>query len=178
MGPLLLLALAAAAGPGPASPSVETAPACGRSADCVREVGYGSVCGGGRCAPYMDGRDLLEVIKLKKSRGVLEPWKLYPSIIPSVGYTPQNGFLLGITTLTGVYLGDPSTTTISNLALIGFYTSKHQTILMSRHVRLLAENAWQLQGDYRFFLTNQPTYGLGSGRASEFGVSVGGAGTT
>ncbi|HET8541149.1 MAG TPA: hypothetical protein VFL83_14840 [Anaeromyxobacter sp.] len=179
MAPLLALALAAAAAPGAgASPAEAAARPCARSAECAGEVGYGSVCADGRCAPYMDGRDLLEVIRLKKGRGVVEPWKLYPSVIPSVGYTPQNGFLLGITTLTGVYLGDPGTTTISNVALIGFYTSKDQTILMSRHVAMLAENAWQLQGDYRFFLTNQPTYGLGSGRGSEFGVSVGGAGTT
>ena len=132
----------------------------------------------GAPAPYMDGRDLLEMIGLKKSRGVVEPWKLYPSIIPSVGYTPQNGFLLGITTLTGIYLGDPDTTTISNVALIGFYTSKSQTILMSRHVALTEGNAWQLQGDWRFFLTNQPTYGLGSARTEEYGVSIGGQGTT
>lgn len=185
MGPLLALALAAAPAPAPspeapaAAPAArEAAPSCDRSAECASRLGYGSVCVEGRCAPHMDGRDLLEMIKVKRSRGVVEPWKLYPSIIPSVGYTPQNGFLLGITTLTGVYLGDPATTTISNVALIGFYTSKSQTILMSRHVAMLAENAWQLQGDYRFFLTNQPTYGLGSGRESDFGVSVGGAGTT
>ncbi len=127
---------------------------------------------------YMDGRDLLEVIHLKKSRGELQRGKLYPSIIPSVGYTPQNGFLLGITSLAGIYLGDPKTTTISNIALIGFYTSKNQVVLMSRNTLMLPENAWQLQGDYRFFLTNQPTYGLGSGRETELGVSIGGAGTT
>jgi hypothetical protein len=126
----------------------------------------------------MDARDLLEMIKVKKSRGTLEPWKLYPSIIPAVGYTPQNGFLLGITSLAGIYLGDPETTTISNIALIGFYTSKNQIILQSRNTLMLAENAWQLQGDYRFFITNQPTYGLGSGRDAESGVSVGGQGTT
>ena len=43
---------------------------------------------------------------------------------------------------------------------------------------MLAENAWQLQGDYRFFITNQPTYGLGSGRSAESGFSIGGQGTT
>ncbi len=129
-------------------------------------------------AGYMDQRDLLEVIHLKKSRGELEQGKLYPSIIPSVGYTPQNGFLLGITSLAGIYLGDPRTTTISSIALIGFYTSKSQVVLMSRNTLMLPENGWQLQGDYRFFLTNQPTYGLGSARETELGVSVGGQGTT
>jgi hypothetical protein len=124
----------------------------------------------------MDGRDLLEIIGLKRNPGVVEPWRLYPSVIPSVGYTPQNGFVFGVTSLAGIYLGDPRTTTISNVALVALYTSKSQVIVQSRNVAMLADNAWQLQGDYRFFITNQPTYGLGSGRPSEFGVSVGGQG--
>ena len=128
--------------------------------------------------PYMDQRDLLEMIGLKKSVGTLEPWKLYPSIIPSVGYTPQNGFVFGVTTLAGIYLGDPDTTTISNIALVALYTSKNQVILQSRNTAMLPENAWQLQGDYRLLITNQPTYGLGSGRTSEPSVFVGGLGAT
>ena len=180
MAPLLALALAAAVQTAnPAPPGAVEVPAqpCARSAECASTRGYGSVCVEGRCAPHMDDRDLLEMIKLKKSRGKVEPWKLYPSIIPSVGYTPQNGFVFGVTSLAGIYLGDPRTTTISNIALIALYTSKNQVILQSRNTAMLEGNAWQLQGDYRFFITNQPTYGLGSGRESEFGVSIGGAGT-
>ncbi len=177
MGPLLALSLVLAAAAAPDAPA-PAAPSCAGSAECARDVGYGNVCVEGRCARYMDARDLLEMIKLKKSRGKLEPWKLYPSIIPSVGYTPQNGFLIGITSLAGIYLGAPETTTISNIALIGFYTSKNQIVLQSRNTLMLPDNAWQLQGDYRFFITNQPTYGLGSGRDTELGVSVGGQGTT
>jgi hypothetical protein len=173
---MLAIALVLAAA---AEPSTPDAPrACAESADCVRALGHGSVCAAARCAPYMDGRDLLEAIGLKKSRGVVEPWKLYPSIIPSVGYTPQNGFVFGVTSLAGIYLGDPRTTTISNVALVALYTSKNQVIVQSRNVAMLEGNAWQLQGDYRFFITNQPTYGLGSGRPSEAGFTLNGQGTT
>jgi hypothetical protein len=115
----------------------------------------------------MDDNDLLELIGLKKSPGVLEPWKLYPSIIPAFGYTPQNGFVLGITTLAGIYMGDPDTTTISSLGLVAFFTTKNQFIAQSRNVAILAGNSWQLHGDYRLLLTNQLTYGLGSGAVSE-----------
>jgi hypothetical protein len=156
---------------------VEPAP-CARSSDCARTLGYGNVCVNGVCAPHMDDQDLLEMIGAKKRRGTLEAWRLYPSIIPSVGYTPQNGVVFGVTALAGIYLGDPRTTTISNVAVVALYTSKSQLILQSRNVANLAGNAWQLQGDYRFFVTNQPTYGLGSGRGSEPGVSLGGQGTT
>jgi hypothetical protein len=177
----LLLALAMAVGeaaaPGPAGASAGARP-CVRSAECAAALGHGSVCEAGHCAPHMDGRDLLELIGAKKGGGAVEAWKLYPSIIPSVGYTPQNGFVFGVTTLAGIYLGDPGTTTISNVALVALYTSKNQVIVQSRNVANLAGNAWQLQGDYRFFVTNQPTYGLGSGREAEPGVSLGGLGTT
>jgi hypothetical protein len=183
MAPLSALALALAAAVQTATPATPAAPAdaqarpCARSAECARDLGYGNVCVDGRCAPHMDARDLLEIIKLKKSRGTVEAWRLYPSIIPSVGYTPQNGFVFGVTSLAGIYLGDPRTTTISNIALIALYTSKNQIILQSRNTAMLEGNAWQLQGDYRFFVTNQPTYGLGSGRPSEPAISIGGQGT-
>jgi hypothetical protein len=182
MAPLLALGLAltnlaAAVDPAAAGTALATAPACARSVECAGAFGHGSVCADGRCRPYMDGRDLLEMIRVKRSRGTLEPWRLYPSIIPSVGYTPQNGVVVGVTTLAGIYLGDPETTTISNIGLVALYTSKAQIILQSRNTALLPENAWQLQGDYRLLITNQPTYGLGSGRDSDPAVTIGGQGT-
>jgi hypothetical protein len=120
-------------------------------------------------APYIDETDLLEMIGLKKSPGVLEPWKLYPSVIPAFGYTPQNGFVLGITTLAGIYMGDPETTTISSLGIVAFFTTKNQFIAQSRNVANLAGNSWQLHGDYRLLLTNQLTYGLGSATEKQAG---------
>jgi Omp85 superfamily domain len=163
---LVVLALAAAplrAGAQPSAPDGGVAPpACESTTECVRRLDVGSVCREGQCVRYLDEKDLLEMIGLKKSRGVLEPWKLYPSIIPAFGYTPQNGFVLGITTLAGIYLGDPETTTISSLGLVAFFTTKNQFIAQSRNVAILDGNAWQLHGDYRLLITNQSTYGLGS----------------
>jgi hypothetical protein len=180
MEPFVALALAAlAADPDPSSAGTAGgARACAASAECAAAEGYGSVCAAGACAPYYDARDLLEMIRLKKRRDAVVAWKLYPSVIPSVGYTPQNGVELGVTALAGIYLGDPATTTISNVALIALYTSKSQVILQSRNTLMLPGNAWQLQGDYRLLLTNQPTYGLGSGRDAEAGITLGGQGTT
>ena len=171
---------AAAEEPGRAGAPGQPAPLpCAGSAECARREGYGQVCTDGHCARYLDAKDLLEWIGLKKSRGTLEAFKLYPSVIPSVGYTPQNGFVIGITTLAGIYLGDPETTTISNIGLVALYTSKNQVILQSRNVAMLEANAWQLQGDYRLLLTNQPTYGLGSSASAEDGAfSLGGGGAT
>jgi hypothetical protein len=180
---LVAVALAAApvrAGAQSSAPDGGAAPpACESSNECVRRLDVGSVCREGQCVRYFDEKDLLEMIGLKKGRGVLEPWKLYPSIIPAFGYTPQNGFVLGITTLAGIYLGDPETTTISSLGLVAFFTTKSQFIAQSRNVAILEGNAWQLHGDYRLLITNQSTYGLGSGtEAQATGFSVNGYGTT
>jgi len=155
------------------------APACANSGECVLRFDVGSVCRDAQCVRYLDRRDLLEMIGLKKSRGVLEPYKLYPSIIPAFGYTPQNGFVLGLTTLAGIYLGNPETTTISSLGLVAFFTTRSQFIAQSRNVAVLEGNSWQLQGDYRLLITNQSTYGLGGdAEAQATGFSVGGYGTT
>jgi hypothetical protein len=87
--------------------------------------------------------------------------------------------VLGITTLAGIYLGDPDTTTISSLALVAFVTTKQQVVIQSRNVAMLEANAWQLQGDYRLLLTNQSTYGLGSTTdAGDTSITVGGWGPT
>jgi len=167
-----------AAGAGAAAPE-EAGAACATSADCSRAAGYGQVCAEARCGPYLDRLDLLEAIGLKKSHGTLEAYKLYPSVIPALGYTPQNGFVFGATTLAGIYLGDPRTTTISSLGLVAFYTSKNQLIIQSRDVAMLEGNAWQLHGDYRLLITNQPTYGLGaSTESADTSFTVGGTGTT
>ena len=183
---VLLLLVAAAPLPArgqsgalPAPDAGVAPPSCESSTECVRRLGVGSVCREAQCVRYLDGKDLLEMIGLKKSRGVLEPYKLYPSIIPAFGYTPQNGFVLGITTLAGIYLGDPETTTISSLGLVAFFTTKSQFIAQSRNVAILEGNAWQLHGDYRLLLTNQSTYGLGSSTdAGDTGFSLGGWGPT
>jgi hypothetical protein len=174
---LLALALVLGAGPDPAGTGT-VAPACATSPECARALGYGNVCVDGRCERYLDRHDLLELVGLKKKSGVVEPWRLYPAIIPSIGYTPQNGFVFGVTSLAGIYLGDPETTTISSLGLIALYTSKNQVLLMARENALTEGNAWQLLGDYRLLLTNQPTFGLGTSASQEgTATSVNGLGS-
>jgi len=176
---LLLLGVALPAAAQDSRPVNAGAAGCSTSGDCALRLGVGNVCQDGSCVRYLDGRDLLEMIGLKKSRGVLEPYKLYPSIIPAFGYTPQNGFVLGITTLAGIYLGDPETTTISSLGLVAFFTSKKQFIAQSRNVAILEGNSWQLHGDYRLLITNQSTYGLGSNtEPGAGGFNVDGFGNT
>jgi hypothetical protein len=151
--------------------------ACETSQECAREEGYGYVCLAGKCAPYQDRTDILEVIGMKtKSSAPPAPYHLYLAALPVVGYAPANGFLIGATGTAAMYLGDPNTTTISSLTVNAFYTAKNQVILTGSLTAMTSDNEWELQGDYRFLIFNQPTYGLGTGTPASFdGFTIGGS---
>ncbi len=154
--------------------------ACTRSRECAAREGYGSVCVVGTCEPYGDTRDLFDLFRAKpKDKVAPEPWKLYPSIIPAVGYNPALGFLIGLVSKAGMYLGDPDDTTISSASLLVLLTTNQQLVLQLGTTVMTARNAWELIGDWRFLLYNQETYGLGTSTPPvSTGFSVQGWGTT
>ena len=172
-GALLLAALLAA--PVAARPEVppeipagaESPPAsvaCSCSADCVRQVRHGSVCVAGRCRPYEDTLSLLDWVGLaREEKGTPPPFVLLPAILPAIGYNPAMGALFGVTGTLGMYLGPVDTTTISSLQGVALYSTMKQLTIQISTTALTARNEWELQGDWRFLLFNQKTYGLGTG---------------
>ena len=169
LGAVLLAALLAAPlaarpeGPGGAEPAL-AAVACACSADCVREVRHGSVCVEGRCQPYEDAWSVLDWIGLaREEKGAPAPFVLLPAILPAIGYNPAMGAVFGVTGTLGMYLGPVETTTISSLQAVALYSTMNQLTIQISTAVLTARNEWQLQGDWRFLLFNQKTYGLGTG---------------
>jgi hypothetical protein len=147
-------------GEGPAAPSVS----CSCSADCVRQVRYGSVCVEDRCVPYEDSWSLLDWVGLaREEKGAPPPFVLLPAILPAIGYNPAMGALFGVTGTLGMYLGPLDTTTISSLQGVALYSTMNQLTIQVSTTLLTARNDWELQGDWRFLLFNQKTYGLGTG---------------
>jgi hypothetical protein len=153
---------------------------CTTSNECADRVHYGEVCVAGKCQPYQDKTDLLEIIGLKaKQPAVLVPFKPYIAAIPVIGYAPAYGAVIGATVQIGMFLGDPETTTISSLKSNFFYTSNNQIVLNASLIALSANNEWELQGDYRLYLYNQSTYGLSTATAAvSNGISIDGIGQT
>src|SRR5262249_55019458 len=153
---------------------------CAQDRECVDREGYGSVCVDGRCRDYRDRTDLFEIVGLKqKTEAPPEPFKLLPAVLPAVGYTPTTGLLVGVAGSLGVYLGDPQSTTISSVLATVLYTSNDQFLFQAASTFMTADNQWQLQGDWRFLLFNQDTYGLGTGHTPvSSAFSVNGLGTT
>jgi len=138
--------------------------ACAESSDCARREGYGNVCVDNCCRPYVDRMDITDVFRGKPSETPKpEEFRLYPAIIPAIGYNPALGFLIGVVGKFGMYLGDPAETTMSSGSALVLLTTKQQLVIQLGSTVMTARNDWELQGDWRLLLYNQDTYGLGTG---------------
>lgn len=90
----------------------------------------------------------------------LKVGKTYFSLLPVIGYGPANGFVVGGAVSFAKLFGNPPTNLSSGM--LNFQvTSKKQLIFNARSKVYLNENKWFLQGDWRFLVFTQPTYGLG-----------------
>jgi hypothetical protein len=88
--------------------------------------------------------------------------------LPAVAYNPANGWMFGVAASTSWFMGDPISTHQSNLVFNFLYTTKKQWIISSKSNVFLADDQWNLIGDWRYFITSQPTYGLGSSTPNDF----------
>ena len=92
--------------------------------------------------------------------------KVYFSPLPVVGANPTYGVIYGLAASTSVFLGDPSNTRMSTSLGTLTYSTKKQLMSTFKTNVYLSEDAWILLGDWRYFNTSQPTYGLGTGPQS------------
>lgn len=177
---LMVGALARAEAPESTDAGTAELTLCTSSVECANRHGYGSVCNEGRCEPYQDKTDLLTLLGLgHEGEEPAAAFKPMLTLLPVVGYNPTQGALFGVAGILGIYLGDPKTTTISNISANILYTTKNQWLSGINSVLMLADNSWQLQGDWRFLIFNQDTFGLGTGTPPvATGFTINGWGTT
>jgi hypothetical protein len=88
--------------------------------------------------------------------------------LPAIGSNPANGWLFGLAPSATWYMGNPKNTKLSNFVGNFLYTTKKQWIFSSRSNIFLDENKWILVGDWRYFITSIPTYGLGSSTPNDW----------
>lgn len=93
--------------------------------------------------------------------------------LPAIAYNPTSGLLLGLAPGASWYMGDKSNTRISSALGTFIYTTKKQWIITAKSNVFLDGDSWNLLGDWRFFITSQPTYGLGTGPQSGKPVGTG-----
>ncbi len=115
-------------------------------------------------------RQLFDYLKSKKAREEADAkaeekpqaHKTYFGLIPAIASNPTSGFVYGIAGNLGRYMGNVDSTRISSVSLVGTLTTKNQFFLTSRSNIFTKNDGWILQGDWRFLISNQPTYGLGT----------------
>src|SRR5262249_62063522 len=90
----------------------------------------------------------------EKNEAPPQAYKPLLTVLPVIGSNPTQGALIGVAAILGIYLGDPKTTTISNISANVLYTTKNQLLSGINSVLMLEHNEWQLQGDWRFLIFN------------------------
>ncbi|PTS99630.1 hypothetical protein DBR11_11885 [Pedobacter sp. HMWF019] len=114
-------------------------------------------------------RDLIDIAKvLFKIKPSKNPKtgekKIAFSLLPIGGNVPGGGRALVTSTTAGFYLGPRKTTNISSAGFAPYWNFKGRFGLPLRSDVWLKDNTWVIQGDTRFLVYPQYTWGLGSGQ--------------
>lgn len=95
------------------------------------------------------------------------PKRVMFSLLPIGGTVPGGGRALITSTSAGFYLGDRKTTDISNVTFTPYWNFKSRFGLPLRSSIWLENNSWNIQGDTRFLIYPQYTWGIGSGQEDQ-----------
>jgi hypothetical protein len=109
----------------------------------------------------------------KKDKAPKPPKKLSALVLPNISSNPTNGFILGIGGAFGWYMGPKETTKVSAAPFTAAVTSKSQLITFVKPNIYTKDNNFFLQGDWRFYIYSQPTYGLGTNAPDTLSVPDG-----
>jgi hypothetical protein len=109
----------------------------------------------------------------KKDKAPKPPKKFLALVLPNISSNPTNGFLLGVGGSFGWYMGPKENTKVSSAPFTIAVTSKSQLITFVKHNIYSKGNTYFLQGDWKFYIYSQPTYGLGTNAPDTIGVPSG-----
>lgn len=117
--------------------------------------------------PYVDLTDMRMVIRGKNSKkkeesGIPEKGKLMLFVVPAIGSNPSLGAFYGIGATGAMFLGDPATTSISNLSGSILFTTKNQFVASMKGTIMTPNNEWEMLADFKYSFFSENTFGLGS----------------
>jgi hypothetical protein len=112
--------------------------------------------------PNCEQQAVGDLLRKKSNTSTKPPRKMSALVLPNLSSNPTNGFMFGVGGALGWYMGDKATTKVSSAAFVGAVTTKNQLITTIKSNIYTRENKFFLQGDWRFYLYSQPTYGLGT----------------
>jgi outer membrane protein assembly factor BamA len=98
--------------------------------------------------------------------------------LPVIGSNPSYGWLFGVAPSASWFMGDEKNTSISSALASVIYTTNHQLMITAKGSTFFAGDKWNMLTDVRYFITSQPTYGLGTGPQSAKPIANGFIGYT
>ncbi len=90
------------------------------------------------------------------------PRKTMLLVLPNVSSNPSNGLLLGVAGSIGFHMGPRESTRVSSVGFNFAYTTKNQFLSFAKSNIYTKGDRFFLQGDWRFFIYNAATWGLGT----------------
>jgi hypothetical protein len=98
----------------------------------------------------------------KKDAPPKPPKNFTALVLPNISSNPSNGLLLGVGGSLGWWFGPKENTRVSFAGFTAAWTTKNQWIFFVKSNAYTKEDKFFLQGDWRFYVYSQPTYGLGT----------------
>ena len=86
--------------------------------------------------------------------------------LPVIVVNPTFGVMYGLAASTSMFMGDPAHTRLSTSLGSMTYSTKKQLMFTFKTNVYMPGDKWVLLGDWRYFNTSQPTFGLGTGPQS------------
>ena len=112
-----------------------------------------------------DAGDVLAGIFSKKTAAMPSEKPPGIAILPSLGYNPSLGFVIGAKLTASRQYGVPANTTCSIFGWEAMYSSKGIITIQARHNIFTAGNAWNLQGNWQLSRFGIIDYGTGTGKS-------------
>jgi hypothetical protein len=110
-------------------------------------------------------KDILDIVFKKRKQVGEHEKKLSALVFPYIGYTPVTQFQFGAGGSFSWHLGDPSVTSLSAGTISATVTTEKQFIAQLKTNLFTSRNLWFLKGDWRFYMFNIATFGLGTGNS-------------
>ncbi len=83
--------------------------------------------------------------------------------LPVIAANPASGWMFGVAPSASWLMGPQATTHRSSMVSTVIYTTKKQFLFFIKTNIFTEGDRWNLLGDWRYFSTSQPTFGLGTG---------------
>ena len=106
-------------------------------------------------------QDLGDFLRRGKPKAKV-PRKTMLLVLPNISSNPANGLLFGVAGSTGFYMGPKETTRVSSIGFNAAYTTKNQFLSFAKSNIYTKGDRFFLQGDWRYFIYNASTWGLGT----------------